>query len=472
MPFSKATALGRTCYSRSMNFNSGIGALVATNRILSLLSPFVVMSASEGGRGRQGITLMSAKRHGKQIVGGMCSWNSKMSFPPSRSNGKLRSLNSSWRQQAGQETPMGRTCADSPSRWKCCNHCQATNPTRSFSGVGDDHFRSGDKMLDHSMRESCGGGRQSFETNGKFTYEFSRSGSQVVPNFRRCKMSPMTHAYWSRVSEQTLLYWKSVFCLQSQLDSSFKRVSPWWSNICFVSSRASLSISSPRGRSHNMKSKSARQTIWRSTSNKPPSPRSLKLRTLHVVAPRCPANRMGYDESCSRQLSARNPLIANATSKSREQRSLCSCNAFSSPQLPPRATPNVSRSMLSEWHWSTTLAERSTTVLWPCCVHTFGGFHRWAWGSLKSQRQASVHPWPPCTTSFHGEATARAISLPERCDCTPSWDVAIPQCTAPWQRLRRSLQLAPPMGPHPLGSSDGGKTRILADSAWNLATKT
>ena len=40
---------------------------------------------------------------------------------------------------------------------------------------------------------------------------------------------------------------------------------------------------------------------------------------------------MGYDESCSRKLSARNPLIANATSKSRQQRSLCSCSAFSSP---------------------------------------------------------------------------------------------------------------------------------------------
>ena len=68
-------------------------APVATNRILSLLSPFVVTSASEGGRGRQGITLVSVKRHGKQNVGGTCSWNSKMSVPPSRSNGKLRSLN-------------------------------------------------------------------------------------------------------------------------------------------------------------------------------------------------------------------------------------------------------------------------------------------------------------------------------------------------------------------------------------------
>ena len=62
------SALGRTCCSRSMNFNSGKGAPVATNRILSLLSPLVVTSASEGGRGRQGITLMSVKRHGKQNV--------------------------------------------------------------------------------------------------------------------------------------------------------------------------------------------------------------------------------------------------------------------------------------------------------------------------------------------------------------------------------------------------------------------
>ena len=102
-PFSKAvpntaintlgSALGRTCCTRSMNFNSGKGAPVATNRILSLLSPFVVTSVCEGGRGRQRITLMSVKRHGKQNVGCMCSWNSKMSFPPSRSNGKLRSLN-------------------------------------------------------------------------------------------------------------------------------------------------------------------------------------------------------------------------------------------------------------------------------------------------------------------------------------------------------------------------------------------
>ena len=42
---------------------------------------------------------------------------------------------------------------------------------------------------------------------------------------------------------------------------------------------------------------------------------------------------MEYDESCSRKLSARNPLIANATSKSQEQRSLCSCRASSSPQF-------------------------------------------------------------------------------------------------------------------------------------------
>ena len=41
--------LGSTCCSRSMNFNSGMGAPVATNRILSLLSPFVDTSASEGG---------------------------------------------------------------------------------------------------------------------------------------------------------------------------------------------------------------------------------------------------------------------------------------------------------------------------------------------------------------------------------------------------------------------------------------
>ena len=66
-----------------------------------------------------------------------------------------------------------------------------------------------------------------------------------------------------------------MFCLQSRLDSSFRRVSPWWSNIYFLISRASLSISSPRGRSHNMKSRrtsgSSRQTIWRRTSNKPSS---------------------------------------------------------------------------------------------------------------------------------------------------------------------------------------------------------
>ena len=72
---------------------------------------------------------------------------------------------------------------------------------------------------------------------------------------------------------------------------------------------------------------------------------SLKLRTAarccSKLSERTKANRMGYDESCSRKLSARNPLIANATSKSREQRSRCSCSAFSSPQLPPRATPNV-----------------------------------------------------------------------------------------------------------------------------------
>ena len=111
-----------------VNFNSGMCAPVATNRILSLLSPLVVTNASEGGRGRQGMTtLMPMKRHGKQNVGGMCSWNSKMSFPPSRNNGKLRSLNtwepirhenegchlqsrisdhSTTKQQAGQETPM------------------------------------------------------------------------------------------------------------------------------------------------------------------------------------------------------------------------------------------------------------------------------------------------------------------------------------------------------------------------------
>ena len=40
-------------------------------------------------------------------------------------------------------------------------------------------------MLDHSMRKSCGGGRQSFETHGNFTHS-SSSGSQVVPTFRRC----------------------------------------------------------------------------------------------------------------------------------------------------------------------------------------------------------------------------------------------------------------------------------------------
>ena len=46
---------------------------------------------------------------------------------------------------------------------------------------------------------------------------------------------------------------------------------------------------------------------------------------------------MGYDESCSRKLSARNPVIANATSKSPAQRSLCSCREFSSQQYPPSA---------------------------------------------------------------------------------------------------------------------------------------
>ena len=42
------SALGRTCCSRSMNLNNGTGSPVATNRILSLLSPFVVTSASKG----------------------------------------------------------------------------------------------------------------------------------------------------------------------------------------------------------------------------------------------------------------------------------------------------------------------------------------------------------------------------------------------------------------------------------------
>ena len=86
---------------------------------------------------------------------------------------------------------------------------------------------------------------------------------------------------------------------------------------------------------------------------------------------------MVYDESCYRKLSARNPLIANATSKSREQRSLCSCSAFSSPQLPPGATPNVFKvDVVIQTMINDSLAERSTTVPWPYCAHTFGGFHR------------------------------------------------------------------------------------------------
>ena len=112
-----------------MNFNSGKGAPVATNRILSLLSPFVITSASEGGSGvaRNHVDVSEATRKTER------GWRVQLelmdvcpSLSKQRQTAKPQHLttksarhenegchlrsrisdNGSTREQAGQETPM------------------------------------------------------------------------------------------------------------------------------------------------------------------------------------------------------------------------------------------------------------------------------------------------------------------------------------------------------------------------------
>ena len=105
---------------------------------------------------------------------------------------------------------------------------------------------------------------------------------------------------------------------------------------------------------------------------------------------------MVFDKSCSRKLSARNPLIANATSKSREQRSLCSCSAFSSPQLPPRATPNVFKVDVV----IQTLINDSRRTKYHCPVAMLCAYFRWF--SPLSLRLAKVPKASQCASvTFH-----------------------------------------------------------------------
>ena len=152
-------------------------------------------------------------------------------------------------------------------------------------------------MLDHSMRKSCGGGCQSFETDGNFTDEFSRSGS------------PCLGANTVGL-EVCVLFAESIGLL---VQGSVSLVVEHF----FCKLEGFIVDSSPRGRSENMKSKrtsgSCRQTTRRSTSSKPSSPRaraaickrkwkpSLKLRTAarccSKLSERTRSNRMRYDES-------------------------------------------------------------------------------------------------------------------------------------------------------------------------------
>ena len=103
---------------------------------------------------------MSMKRHGKQNVDCICSWNSKMS---SRNNGKRRNLNTCQPYRLGTKTkdvifslmslitiPRSNKLA---KRLNGAIHSLTAlqNPTCSFSVVGNDHFRSGDKMLDRQF---------------------------------------------------------------------------------------------------------------------------------------------------------------------------------------------------------------------------------------------------------------------------------------------------------------------------------
>ena len=97
---------------------------------------------------------------------------------------------SSSRQQAGEHTPMGPYIRRQPLTMKMLQPLPATNPTRSFSGVVDDHYRSGDKMLDHSTRKSCGGGRQSFEKDGISHTNLRYLAPRWCPTFDAVKWLP------------------------------------------------------------------------------------------------------------------------------------------------------------------------------------------------------------------------------------------------------------------------------------------
>ena len=105
------SALGRTCCSRSMNLNNGTGSLVATNRILSLLSPFVVTSASEGGKRatRNHVDVSEATRKSKR------GWHVQLelgdvfpSLSQQRQTTKPQHLTtkSTWHEKRGMSSPV------------------------------------------------------------------------------------------------------------------------------------------------------------------------------------------------------------------------------------------------------------------------------------------------------------------------------------------------------------------------------
>ena len=110
---------------------------------------------------------------------------------------------------------------------------------------------------------------------------------------------------------------------------------------------------------------------------------------------------MGYDESCSRKLSARNPLIANATSNNREQRSLCSSSSFSSPQCPPRVTPNVFKVDVL----CMTLVNDSRRTKYHCPMAILCAYFRWF--SSLSLRLAKV---PKASLRKHNRSMAQGHS--------------------------------------------------------------
>ena len=210
-------------------------------------------------------------------------------------------------------------------------------------------------MLDHSVRISYGRRCQKFETDGKFTNEFSKSGSQVGPYFRRCKCLPWRmrtdlvfrneHCGIRNLNFVCRIDWtpRSSECLPGGRTFVFE------TRVFFVDFVTTRSIPQHEEQTHMrvLPPNKMNETLL---ANRHRLGRALHLqkkmqvffeishgRTLLLQPDR---KNKGKPHWIRWVVFSQNPLFANATSKSREQRSLCYCNAFSSPQLPARTTPN------------------------------------------------------------------------------------------------------------------------------------